>query len=497
VQRRGKERRYDAVLEALGNECDLALLRVDDEAFCVEGEVALEFGPLPALQDKVQVIGYPTGGASMSFTSGIVSRIDEYKYKQAGTELLVIQIDAAINAGNSGGPVLNEAWEVVGVAFQTLTNSENIGFVVPVNVVSHFLEDVRRWRDGEGESGGGGSVYVGGFCELGIRHGLLENRALRKSLGLVVEDNGSSPPSSSSLSSQQEPHSGVIVRTVKPTSNAAIGDLLRPHDVITSIDSIPISNDGKIPFRRGERVPHECYLQTKFPGDTVQVSLLRRPAGAGDEVTPTEIIADVPVSVSLNPIPAHHNNSLPPYLITSGLVFSELSTPLLELWHSWEWGRYLSYLTAESSKFLQRKEDKVVVLIQVLAHKENLGYENYRAMHLVEVDGVKVRNLKHLKTFLEEGEGEFVRFEFAPHGRMVVLERELMDQVTREVCKEESIAERFYFPPVDKEDADEKGEGANDDSGCATDRESKDDDDDGNTDGKEAKSDKDFVSSVS
>ena len=85
---------------------------------------------------------------------------------------------STINARNSGGPVLNKAWEVVRVAFQTFMKSENIGYVVPVNVVSHFLEDMRRWRDGEGEYGGGSSVYVGDFCELGIQHNLLANRAI-------------------------------------------------------------------------------------------------------------------------------------------------------------------------------------------------------------------------------------------------------------------------------------------------------------------------------
>ena len=64
------------------------------------------------------------------------------------------------------------------MAFQTLTKSENIRYVVPVNDVSRFLKDMRRWRDGEGEYGGGSSDYVGGFGLLGIRYNLLANRAV-------------------------------------------------------------------------------------------------------------------------------------------------------------------------------------------------------------------------------------------------------------------------------------------------------------------------------
>ena len=65
-----------------------------------------------------------------------------------------------------------------------------------------------------------------------------------------------------------------MVRKIKLASNAAAGNFFMPRDVITSIDSIPIPNDSKIPFCRGERVHFESYIQTKFPGDTVRTSLL-------------------------------------------------------------------------------------------------------------------------------------------------------------------------------------------------------------------------------
>ena len=82
----------------------------------------------------------------MSVTSGVVSRVEMQQYSQGGNSLLALQIDAAINPGNSGGPVVNMDREVVGVAFQSLNGEEveNIGYVVPVTVVEHFLEDIRR-----------------------------------------------------------------------------------------------------------------------------------------------------------------------------------------------------------------------------------------------------------------------------------------------------------------------------------------------------------------
>jgi len=56
---------------------------------------------LPVLQDEVTVVGFPIGGDSTCVTVGVVSRIDMTDYASRGKVLLAIQIDAAINPGNS------------------------------------------------------------------------------------------------------------------------------------------------------------------------------------------------------------------------------------------------------------------------------------------------------------------------------------------------------------------------------------------------------------
>jgi S1-C subfamily serine protease len=59
------------------------------------------------------------------------------------------QIDAAINAGNSGGPAFNDRGECVGIAFQSLKHddAENIGYVIPTPVINHFITDYVRNGD--------------------------------------------------------------------------------------------------------------------------------------------------------------------------------------------------------------------------------------------------------------------------------------------------------------------------------------------------------------
>ena len=59
---------------------------------------------------------------------------------------LVLQIDAAINSGNSGGPAFNEKGNCVGIAFQSLKHedAENIGYVIPTPVIKHFIQDYEK-----------------------------------------------------------------------------------------------------------------------------------------------------------------------------------------------------------------------------------------------------------------------------------------------------------------------------------------------------------------
>jgi len=81
------------------------MLTVDDDEFW-EDVQPLEINGLPAMQESVMVVGFPTGGDNVCVTKGVVSRIDRSSYSHGRTTLLAIQVDAAINSGNSGGPVL-------------------------------------------------------------------------------------------------------------------------------------------------------------------------------------------------------------------------------------------------------------------------------------------------------------------------------------------------------------------------------------------------------
>ena len=79
IMKDGAAKKYTAHVEHISHQVDLALLRVDDESF-FEGTVPVAFGDLPAIQDRVTIIGFPEGGLDISYTSGIVSRLEVQSY---------------------------------------------------------------------------------------------------------------------------------------------------------------------------------------------------------------------------------------------------------------------------------------------------------------------------------------------------------------------------------------------------------------------------------
>ncbi|MBZ0165382.1 MAG: serine protease, partial [Candidatus Omnitrophica bacterium] len=141
VKKHGDPKKYTARVVAIGDECDLALLEVENKNF-FDDTKPLVFGGLPELQDTVTVLGYPQGGEKLSITEGVVSRIEVTTYAQSARQLLALQIDAAINPGNSGGPVLQDG-KIVGIAMQAFNAGQNIGYMIPVPIIEHFFDDLK------------------------------------------------------------------------------------------------------------------------------------------------------------------------------------------------------------------------------------------------------------------------------------------------------------------------------------------------------------------
>jgi len=124
---------------------DLAILKID-----ASGLPIVDLGDSSSLKvgQTAVAIGNALGKFSNTVTVGVISGIGRGITASSGygqSEVLddVIQTDAALNPGNSGGPLLNLSGEVVGINVATTSGAENIGFSIPINAVNPVLDDFK------------------------------------------------------------------------------------------------------------------------------------------------------------------------------------------------------------------------------------------------------------------------------------------------------------------------------------------------------------------
>ncbi|NVB79946.1 MAG: trypsin-like serine protease [Kofleriaceae bacterium] len=322
-----------ARVKAVSHDCDLALLEVTDPPNFLDDIEPAEVGEMPKLRDEVAVVGYPVGGEEISITEGVVSRIEVQRYSHSQRHMLAVTVDAAINAGNSGGPVFGEG-KVVGIAFQKLTGVDNIGEMVPPPIIRAFLDGVAKGKRPE-------------IPALGITTQNLENPLLRKQLGLG------------------DGQRGVVVLHVDYAGSS--DGVLQERDVITTIDGQSIANNGTVQFLGRHRTRYDVVLGYRYIGDKVKLDIMR---GGKPKTVELELKAWCPL------VPRSRYDQPPQYFVYGGLVFQQLTRDYLTTWDKW-WNKapkeflnyyYLGYRTAA--------QHEVVILTQILADEINIGYSH-------------------------------------------------------------------------------------------------------------------------
>ena len=406
LKKRGSDVKYLAKVLAIGVECDLALLAVDDERF-FDNLVPLKFASnLPKLQDAVTVVGYPIGGVAISVTSGVVSRVECTTYAHGATELLSLQIDAAINSGNSGGPAFNAKGEVCGVAFQSLKHedAENIGYVIPTPVISHFVRDFEVNKK-----------YTG-FPALGCDFQRLENKDLKRSKKLAEDE------------------SGVLLRKIEKISNSTKAGL-KTGDVLKQFDGVAVASDGTVPFRAGERISFSHLVSKKFVGEVAKIDILRDGKPMSFEVT---------MQRKKKIVPFHMEGKTPEYFICAGVVFTTVSCPYLksEYGKDYEYDAPVNLLSRMLLKDMSQENEELVLVSQVLAHEVNVGYEDFANLAVEKFNGVQIKNLKQLVELVEQCQTkhteEFLTFELDMK-TLIVLDRKKATKSTQEILEMHAI----------------------------------------------------------
>ncbi len=138
---------YSATIVGYDESNDIAVLKID-----ATGLTPVVLGSSDDLYvgDEVMAIGNPLGELTFSLTVGYVSALDREVTLSSGTTMDLIQTDAAINSGNSGGALFNSYGEVVGITNAKYSSSsssssasiDNIGFAIPINHVKNIVTSI-------------------------------------------------------------------------------------------------------------------------------------------------------------------------------------------------------------------------------------------------------------------------------------------------------------------------------------------------------------------
>lgn len=373
VQLSDSHKTYKAKTILSEHACDLAILKVDDPEFHQQIK-PLDLGTLVRRQQELTIHGFPIGGDELCITDGKVSRVELDSYCESGVNLLSAQVTAFLNPGNSGGPAISNG-KIVGVAFQVNRSGEGLGFIIPTNIISHFLSEAKNPK-----------TYKG-FPDLHFSYQELKNPILSRYLGLEKGEEG--------------------IRVSKVPRLSAAHKILKPNDIIVKIDGHNVANDGSVDLDQLKHVNIDFLISEHFVGDQLDLEILRD----GERLNLQIELKNR--SKTTYKVQTEYETP-PSYFFVSGIGLCNLTDNLLE-------SRYapvdlLQYSDAEKKK----PGDEFVFIKTVLDCKHNAEYDDFVNEVVTKINGKKIHNLREAVKAVEENSEAFHRIETAGKHLIVV-----------------------------------------------------------------------------
>lgn len=391
VRKEGDSKKYKAVVKFTSEEYDLALVEIEDKSF-FKGTVPLKLGTLPEIQEKLTVYGYPLGGDKLSTTQGIVSRMEHNTYTLTNRKFLIGQTDAAINSGNSGGPVVSKG-KVAGVAFAGLNSADNIGYFIPVNILNNFLEDI---KDGKYD----------GSPLLGVEWSELESPSHRRMLGIEAKTGG------------------ILIKKV--FKNSPFEGVLQKNDVLMKLDNYPVEYDGTIEFRKNEKTDFSYVNQQKKYGDNLSYEIIR------DKKTKTGQVKLEKKDIKYTVVTEVTIETPPSYMVYGGLLFEPLTSNYMA-------GTIEKLGSVYDREELYKDYKELVVLVRVLPFDVNLGYTDAENEIIVKVNGEKYKDFKDFAQKVKNVKSGFIVFE-NDNGDEIVLDVKEVEEQREELMQNYNIS---------------------------------------------------------
>lgn len=387
---------------AVDYEANLALLGAVDEAegsTFFKDSVPLEISGSPSIGDDLEILQIEDNGLAL-LTLGNIRSIDIASGFLPGHGFLTYLVKASMQSAASSFslPVL-KGGKLAGV-LTSYDSKDQICDVAATDIITRFLKD------------SAGGDYKG-FPSLGIATARTEDPSFRQWLKLA-DDQG-----------------GLYVRTVRKGGSAETAGV-KKGDVILAVD-------GNIIDRRGY-YQHPAYGSVfwghlvrgeKATGDTIKLSILRDGA-------PLEIPAVLTrEEESAKLVPGYTFGTAPNFLIKGGLVFQELTVPLLQAYgKDWESRAPLDFLDAlENPEKFEDKMDRVVFLSGSIPTPATVGYESLRNLIVRKVNGKDIRDMKSLKQAFDGLTEPLHSIEFDQEDLKLYLDEALAAQVDSQLLE--------------------------------------------------------------
>jgi hypothetical protein len=330
----------------------------------------------------------------MSITEGILSRTEVTSYVHSGIENLTYQLDAAINSGNSGGPVFHDG-KLVAISSAGIDEADNIGYAIPVPVINQFIVDV---KDGN----------VDGVPILPFRTQAVFNATQRDFYGMG-DRNG-----------------------LRLTQSAGPEDTrcLANGDIILSVEGLPIGPDGMIRAGMLGSVPIDYLASKKQVGDSLDFELVakgkNRSVSCELNWTWNDVFSVTPTTYKYRPVWAQ----------VGGIVLVEMTDELFEFLYINEMTLQegVSDTEAELQQGTPQDPRRYLFVVNVLQHDLNEGYD-VTGLLLNTVNGIAPRNIKHLQQFLDSNSLAWVELGFN-NGESVVFRAADLPALNEELAQE-------------------------------------------------------------
>jgi S1-C subfamily serine protease len=393
-----------ATVEAISPGIDLAILKLEDESFFETRKPIARTSDLPEIKETVLAYGYPTGGSTLSITKGIVSRIEFTGYNE-NTSGLRIQVDAAINPGNSGGPALVDN-KMIGLVFSKLGMADNIGYIIPSEEIDLFLKDVA-----DGHYDGKPTMYD--------HLQTLENDALRGMLKL------------------DKKAAGMVVHKTDRDEEAYP---LKEWDLITKIGDTDVDNTGMITLKKGKsnlRVRFQYLIQQLARDDKLPLTIVRK--GETKKI-------ELPVSPKHPMLIESLHSKYPSYFVYGPLVFSPVTAEYTQRLQM-----VTAYFSQIGSPLATRRGDKpkfpgeqlVVVASPMFPHKLSKGYSSPMYHVVKEINGTKIKNLRHLVETLRDSKEKYITISFDDNAsETIVFDRKEVMAATEDILSDNGIRQQ-------------------------------------------------------